>query len=86
MIQMSSFIKLCIRVEKKIFVFVFSRKFRENFLRKNEKNENFWGNFLKIFAKIQKNWIFSLKAGVYTYLRSLEKEFFLSFVYKFFTF
>jgi hypothetical protein len=39
----------------------------------------------KIFAKILIGY-FSLKAGVYTYLRSLEKEFFLSFVYKFITF
>jgi hypothetical protein len=64
------------RVETKIFVFVFSRKFIFAFRK----------NFLTNFTKIRKNWIFSLKAGVYTYLRSLEKEFFFSFVDKFFTF
>jgi hypothetical protein len=75
------------RVETKIFIFVFSRTFifafRENFLTKITKITKIFAKFLRKYEEIG---FFSYKAGVYTYLRSLVKEFFLSFVYQFFTF
>jgi hypothetical protein len=69
------------RVETKIFIVVFSRKFIfafcENFLTKiMHITKVFAKIFVKFLRKLKKVGFLSYKAGVFTYLRSLEKEFF----------
>ncbi len=58
-------------------------RFLRKFPYENYENNKFSQNFRENMKKLD---FFSVKAGVYTYIRSLEKEFFLSFVDKFFTF